>query len=71
MTHYGEQAVDTANGTVFISHADCADEAKLLADKLEARYGVKTALTVNIGPVIGAHVGPGALVLFFVGKERA
>lgn len=67
---YGALAEDAANGTVFISHAACADEARALADTLKATYGVSVALVTDIGPVIGAHVGPGGLVLLFVGKSR-
>ena len=27
-------------------------------------------LITDIGPVIGAHSGPGTMALFFIGKER-
>ena len=67
---YGELALDRAGGTVFISHGDCAEDAKRLSDMLFERYGVKVAMTVNVGPVIGAHSGPGTMALFFLGKER-
>ncbi|MBR3842708.1 MAG: DegV family EDD domain-containing protein [Christensenellaceae bacterium] len=67
---YGELAEDTENGLVFISHSDCENEAKELAKQLKERYGVEVRLTTFIGTVIGAHTGPGTLVLFFVGKNR-
>lgn len=55
--------------TVFISHADCLNDANLLADNLkESGADVKTI--TDISPVIGAHSGPGTLAIFFVGKER-
>jgi fatty acid-binding protein DegV len=31
---------------------------------------VKDILINNVGPVIGAHSGPGTLALFFVGAQR-
>ena len=67
---YGELAEDAKNGIVFISHSDCENEAKELAKQLKERYGVEVRLTTFIGTVIGAHTGPGTLVLFFVGKNR-
>lgn len=67
---YGELALDAKDGTVFISHGDCEDDAKSLADLLKERYGVNVALITPIGPVIGAHSGPGTMALFFLGKER-
>ena len=67
---YTELAKDTASGIVYISHAFCEDDAKELAKIIEEKHGVKTQLITDVGPVIGAHSGPGTLALFFVGKER-
>lgn len=67
---YTEKAVDKANGTVFISHGACEADAKLLADTLKERHGVEVKIITDIGPVIGAHSGPGTLALFFVADAR-
>ena len=67
---YGELALDPAGGTVFISHGDCLDDAQKLADMLHERFAVKVAKIVYVGPVIGAHSGPGTIALFFLGRER-
>ena len=67
---YGELALDKAGGTVFISHGDCEDDARRLADLLHVRYGAEVSRIVCVGPVIGAHSGPGTLALFFVGRHR-
>ena len=67
---YGELAVDRENGTVFISHGDCIDDAKLLEQMLAERFHAKVKLITYVGPVIGSHSGPGTLALFFVGRER-
>ena len=67
---YGELAVDKVGGTVFISQADCLEDAKLLEKMLNERYGASVAHITDVGPVIGAHSGPGTLALFFVGKNR-
>ncbi len=58
------------NKTVFISHGDCIDGAKYLADRITAEFGIKDIQINFIGPVIGSHSGPGTLALFFLGTER-
>ena len=67
---YGELALDKAGGTVFISHGDCGDDAEKLAGILRERYGVSVDKIVYVGPVIGAHSGPGTIALFFLGEHR-
>ena len=64
-------AIDPAEQTVYISHGDCEKEARYLADRIVAKMGVKEPILVShVGPVIGAHSGPGTVALFFIGKER-
>ncbi len=67
---YDELALDKENGTVFISHGDCPDDVKELEEMLRTRFGAKVELVCDIGPVIGAHAGPGTVALFFLAKER-
>jgi DegV family protein with EDD domain len=55
---------------IFITHADCEKDAELLKNAVEEKTGAKVDLISYIGPVIGAHSGPGTLALFFVAKER-
>ena len=54
----------------FISHGDCIDDAKLLEEKVYGEFGVRAKLITDIGPVIGAHSGPGTLALFFLGVHK-
>ena len=67
---YGKLAEDPAGGTVFISHADCINDVEELASILKERHGASVHIVTDVGPVIGAHSGPGTLALFFIGKER-
>ena len=67
---YTEKAVDKENGTVFISHGDCLADAQQLADILKERHGVEVKIITDVGPVIGAHSGPGTIALFFVADAR-
>jgi len=62
--------IDIANQHIFISHGDCEDDANYLANLIREKFGVKD-FTINfVGPVIGAHSGPGTLALFYLGKKR-
>lgn len=67
---YEELADDKDNGTIFISHGDCREEVEILEDILKEKYGRSVKVVTYVGPVIGAHAGPGVIALFFVGKER-
>lgn len=63
-------AIKPATQTVYISHGDCYDDAKKLADMVTAEWGITDILISEVGPVIGAHSGPGTLALFFLATER-
>ena len=65
-----ETAIDPEKQTVYICHGDCYNDAKKLADMITAEFGITDILIDYVGPVIGAHSGPGTLALFFVGRER-
>ena len=56
--------------TVFIAHGDCPEDAAALEAMVKEKCGVKNVITGYVGPVIGAHTGPGVLVLFFLGSHR-
>lgn len=61
---------DAANQVVFISHGDCLEDAQKVADDVKKRFGVKQVIINYVGPVIGAHSGPGTVALFFMGSTR-
>ena len=67
---YAELSYEEKNTPIFISHADCLEDAQQLVDMIEQRHGGKVTLLSEIGPVIGSHAGPGTIALFFVGKHR-
>lgn len=58
----------------FISHADCEEEVlKLKSMLLEAyeKENIKSEIIIcKIGPVIGAHSGPGTIAIFTIGDKR-
>ena len=63
-------AIDSGSLTVFISHGDCLEDAQTVADMVKKRFGVQEVYINYVGPVIGAHSGPGTLALFYMGTER-
>ena len=65
-----ETGYDIKNQTMFISHGDCIEDARELASMLKMELGVKDVVINYVGPVIGAHSGPGTLAMFFVGDHR-
>ena len=67
-----EKAIKNAEdgSPIFISHADCEADAITLAQMIRDARGLKTEVITDVGPVVGAHAGPGTLALFFVGKDR-
>ncbi len=64
------RAIDPDGQTVFISHGDCMDDAEYVASMVRERFAVRDVIINHVGPVIGAHSGPGTLALFFLGTER-
>ena len=63
-----ETAIDRE--IAFIAHGDCPEDAAALETLIREKHGVKEVITGYVGPVIGAHTGPGVLVVFFIGAHR-
>lgn len=53
-----------------ITQADCPEEAQALADAIREKTGVKEIHIGELGPVIGAHTGPGMMFVGYFGTER-
>ena len=68
--HMEQTAIDPAGQTVFLSHGDCLEDAEKVAQEVKRRLGAKEVVLNDIGPVIGAHAGPGTVALFFLGTKR-
>ena len=56
--------------TVFIGHGDCPEDAAALEAMLREKHPIREITTGYVGSVIGAHTGPGVLVVFFMGTQR-
>lgn len=58
------------NGRVLIEHADCPEEAAYVRKKIAGSLGYKNISVLCLGPIIGAHLGPGAVNLVYEGRDR-
>ena len=65
-----KSAINPHEQTVFISHGDCKEDALALEKAVEKEFHPKEIKINTIGPVIGAHSGPGTLAIFFLGTNR-
>ncbi len=55
--------------TIYITHGDCFDDAKFVADAITEKFGLPVKI-MPLGFVIGSHSGPGTVALFFTGDSR-
>lgn len=65
-----EQINGYKNDIVFIAHGDCLNDAEYVRDLVKEKTGIDKFIIDYVGPVIGAHSGPGTIALFFMGENR-
>lgn len=53
-----------------VGHGDCPEEGEALRSAVLRRFPDAEVYLADIGPIIGAHTGPGMLALVFWGSER-
>lgn len=71
LVHYMQsKMIAEENEIVFISHADCLEEAEFVKEKIIEKTGITNIMIEYIGPVIGSHTGQGTVALFFIGKDK-
>ena len=71
MEEHAENGLEYS-GKCFISHSACYEDARAVADLVEARFPKLNGKVqvFPIGTTIGSHTGPGTVALFFMGDER-
>lgn len=65
-----ETSENPENQVIFISHGDSIEDARKVETLVREKLHVKDVVINYIGPVIGAHSGPGTIALFFLGSKR-
>ena len=69
-TYVREKGLDVNKYKVIVVHADCEEEAKNFIESLKAEFGELDIILQPVGPVIGAHCGPGTIGLIFHCSEK-
>lgn len=67
---YVKYAYEPEKQTIAIAHCDCKEEALYIADKINELRPPKELIIRVYDRCSGTHVGPGALCIFFMGKDR-
>lgn len=65
-----EQMKGWDNEIVMITHGDCEEDARYVANLVKEKYGIQNILINMIGTVIGSHIGPGVVATFCMGNKR-
>ena len=66
---FAENVIEPENQTVAITHCNCEEDALKLAEMIRER-GARDIVIEYYDLCTGAHVGPGTVALFFMGKDR-
>ena len=61
---------DPAESPIIVLNADAREDAERVKANVEQKLPGANVLIEHVGPVIGAHAGPGTVALCFLGKEK-
>ena len=64
-----EAAPDPEESPIIVLNADSPDDAQRAKALVEQKLPGANVLIENVGPVIGAHAGPGTIALCFIGTK--
>ena len=65
-----KSCIPAENEVIFIGHGNSVEDATLLKKLIATSFPQFFVQIVPIGPIIGAHAGPGVIALFFFGSPR-
>ena len=55
---------------VYLFHGDCQADAEKCAAIMKEKYGIREVRMGFIGSVVGSHLGPGAMIVGYLGEKR-
>ena len=64
-----EFAPDPEESPIIVLNADCLEDAERVKAQIEQKLPGANVMIENVGPVIGAHAGPGTIALCFIGTK--
>jgi DegV family protein with EDD domain len=70
LEEFQDRVINAEEQTIFISHGDCIEDAEYLKKIVMNEGKAKNAVINYVGPVIGAHTGPGILCIAYIGISR-
>lgn len=65
-----EETAMAEQETVLVCHTCCREEAEAFRERIVERFAPREVLITDVGPIIGAHTGPGLMALFFLAEHR-
>ena len=65
-----QKALELDKYTTYVLHADNEKDANTFVENIKAQFGNIDVVIQPIGPVIGAHCGPGTIGVIFHAKEK-
>ena len=70
LEEFQNRVINPEEQTIFISHGDCIEGAEYLKKLVMNEGKLKNVVINYVGPVIGAHTGPGILCIAYIGISR-
>lgn len=67
---YGEKAEHPGQDPVYFCHSDSPEDIEFMKGLLKQEYNIEPQRLIDVGPVIGSHIGPGTVAIFYEAKER-
>ena len=64
-----ENVINPQEQALYVCASDCKEEAVTFAASLVKEIGFKYYILTDMGPIIGAHAGPGLMAFFFESKS--
>lgn len=65
-----KEKYDPELSPIIIGHGNCEEDAYAFKDMISNELGFEDIIITEESPTIGSHVGPGLMVLGFIGKMR-
>lgn len=67
--HMAEDCVTDPESPVYIVHSDSLKDVETVKKLVEKKTGLTVKMVNSLGPVVGAHTGPGTVAVFYVAQK--
>ena len=68
--YVAQNIVNPKDQVIYVANASCIEDAQKVADLLKERLGEVKIEISTIGPIVGASVGPGTIIVYYYGTNR-